>query len=609
MCLVCVNVPRFSLGLRDVISLVVASLLAIILMVPEAEAARRKRHAGGGYSPPYASLVYDVNNGRILQETNATALRHPASVTKVMTLYMLFEQLERGRFNLDTELPVSVAASRQSPSKLGLRPGDTIAVEDAIKALVTKSANDVAVVVAEAIGGNETRFAEMMTQKARAIGMGRTVFRNASGLPNPEQVTTARDLATLGQAIQDRFPKYYGYFGTRNFAYDGDVYRNHNRLLGAVEGVDGIKTGYTRASGFNLLTSAKSDGRHIITVVLGGRSARARDVAVAQLVRAHLPVAYAGRRTTSKVVDVAAVGDDNTPNRPNAVRVAQNAPVAAPVKPPVADVKPAPQANAAPTNITPAVPAVRPRPAVIAETGREPAKAEAGENGLAKSRPPVLSANGGSTNSAASALALMNTTPRQPQLRWVQGPNGQNMQAADAGNRLVPPGTVRYTNSTTNGASVTEVDQPLPGNATGAIGKPATDVPGAITGKNEQRLSTTREVAKAEPAKAESTKPEAGKPAPPKTAEVEKPKASPARTGWVIQLAAAQSESKARGILDSAIAKNTGVLKEAEPFTEAVTKGDSTFFRARFAGFEADEAQSACKALKRTGFNCFAQKI
>jgi D-alanyl-D-alanine carboxypeptidase len=176
------------------VALTVATLIATMT---DADARRRR----GGYAPPYASIVVDVNSGRVLQATNADAARFPASVTKVMTLYMLFEQLERGKFTLESELPVSAFAARQAPSKIGFDPGETIAVEDAIKALVTKSANDVAVVVAEAIGGDQETFAEMMTRKARAIGMKNTTFKNASGLPNPEQVTTARDLTRATGAI------------------------------------------------------------------------------------------------------------------------------------------------------------------------------------------------------------------------------------------------------------------------------------------------------------------------------------------------------------------------------------------------------------------------
>ncbi|OYW31365.1 MAG: hypothetical protein B7Z45_10420 [Azorhizobium sp. 12-66-6] len=189
-----------------------------------------------------------------------------------MTLYLLFEQLEAGRLKLDSEMVVSSRAAAQSPSKLNVRAGSTIDVEDAIKAIVTRSANDVAVVIAETVGGTEERFADMMTRKAHALGMSRTNFENANGLPNPRQVTTARDLSILGRAIQERFPREYKYFSTRSFTYKGETIGNHNRLLGRVEGVDGIKTGYTRASGFNLLTSLHRDDRYLIGVVLGGSS-------------------------------------------------------------------------------------------------------------------------------------------------------------------------------------------------------------------------------------------------------------------------------------------------------------------------------------------------
>ncbi|HRI93788.1 MAG TPA: D-alanyl-D-alanine carboxypeptidase family protein, partial [Accumulibacter sp.] len=283
-------------------AVVVASALTIFSESAEA----RRRSGAPAYSPPYASIVVDVKTGKVLQATNPDAARHPASITKVMTLYMLFEQLERGRYSLQSELRISGHAARQAPSKIGLQPGETISVEDAIKAVVTKSANDIAAAIGENIAGSEERFAELMTQRARSIGMKSTTFVNASGLPDPEQITTARDLALLGRAIQDRFPKYYHFFGTRVFNYDGASYRNHNKLLGRVEGVDGIKTGYTRASGFNLLTSAKDDGRQVIAVVLGGRSGRARDAQVASLVEEHLPRAFAGARQAPRVVDVAA---------------------------------------------------------------------------------------------------------------------------------------------------------------------------------------------------------------------------------------------------------------------------------------------------------------
>ena len=185
-------------------------------------------------------------------------------------------------------MPVSEEASSQAPTKLGLRPGDTLKVEDAIKGLVTKSANDAAVVIAEALGGSEDEFARAMTRKARALGMRNTTYRNANGLPNDEQITTARDQALLGIAIQERFPKYYRYFSLASFVYRGNAMRNHNHLLGKVEGVDGIKTGYTRDSGFNLVTSVKRGARHIVAVVLGGRSAGSRDARMRELIDSHI---------------------------------------------------------------------------------------------------------------------------------------------------------------------------------------------------------------------------------------------------------------------------------------------------------------------------------
>ncbi len=250
---------RMGGRLSAVVGAICVAAVTLAATVSPAEAARKKKRVAG-YNPPYAAMVVDAKTGRTLHAVNEDALRHPASITKVMTLYMLFEQMERGRFRMNSELRVSSYAASRPPSKIGVRAGETIEVEDAIKALITKSANDVAVVVAENIAGDEETFAEQMTRRARQLGMSRTTFRNASGLPDAEQVTTARDLTILARAIQERFPRHYALFQTRSFEYAGRAHRNHNKLLGRVEGVDGIKTGYTRASGFNLMTSAKADG-------------------------------------------------------------------------------------------------------------------------------------------------------------------------------------------------------------------------------------------------------------------------------------------------------------------------------------------------------------
>jgi D-alanyl-D-alanine carboxypeptidase len=257
---------------------------------PRKEPPKRVVH-GPNYHPPYAAIVVDDKSGFVLHEAGADEPRHPASLTKIMTLYLLFEQLEGGKLGLDTPLPISTQAALQPPTKLGLKANQTIKVEDAIKGLVTKSANDAAVVVAEAIGGSEAEFAQLMTLKARELGMTSTTYVNASGLPAEEQVTTARDQAILGRAIQHRFPGYYGYFATPSFHYKGADMNNHNALLGQVKGVDGIKTGYTEASGYNLVCSVRRDEKHIVAVVLGGTSNAARDARMRQLIEENISLA------------------------------------------------------------------------------------------------------------------------------------------------------------------------------------------------------------------------------------------------------------------------------------------------------------------------------
>lgn len=276
--------------------LVLAGLLAAAITTTAD--ARRRHH----YRPPSASIVVDTNSGRVLEADNADARRHPASLTKIMTLYLLFEQLEAGKIKLTTEMPVSAHAAAQAPSKLDLKPGDTIDVATAIGAIVTKSANDVAVIVAEAVGSTETDFAKMMTAKARALGMSHTTYHNASGLPDDRQITTARDQAILGRAIRDRFPQYFHYFSTRTFTWHGKRMRNHNHLLGRVDGVDGIKTGYIHDSGFNIVASAHRGNRRLVVVVFGGKSARARDVRASRLIAKNMRKA-ATKRTAPMVVE------------------------------------------------------------------------------------------------------------------------------------------------------------------------------------------------------------------------------------------------------------------------------------------------------------------
>ena len=305
--------PGARLSGGQVAMAALALLCAALLSQPAMAARHRKRVF---YAPPQSAMVVDGYSGKVLYQNNPDELRFPASVTKVMTLYLLFERLKEGRIKMDTQLKVTAFAAGQAPSKLGLEPGSTIAVKDAIYALVTKSANDCAVVVAENLSGSEDAFARAMTTKARSLGMTKTTFVNASGLPNSEQRTTARDLITLGRHVLADFPEQASVFSTRVFTYNGESHRNHNGLLFSYRGMEGLKTGFTQASGFNLLTSVRRDNKHILGVVLGGRSAVERNSRMRNLLDASLPQAVDG----SKVL-VAKNAPNNAP-RPAAPALA-----------------------------------------------------------------------------------------------------------------------------------------------------------------------------------------------------------------------------------------------------------------------------------------------
>ncbi|MDH3593413.1 MAG: D-alanyl-D-alanine carboxypeptidase [Rhodospirillales bacterium] len=249
----------------------------------------------------YASIVIDAGTGDVLHEVNANTRNYPASLTKMMTLYLAFEALQSGRLEAKQALNVSWRAARMPASRLGLKRGQTISVENAILALVTKSANDAAVVLAEALAGSEGGFARRMTKKAAALGMTRTRFRNASGLHDRRQLSTARDMAMLARALIVDFPQFYRYFSAKSFRYKGRTYRNHNKLLKSYSGTDGLKTGYTRASGYNLATSTVRNGRRLIAVVFGGKTARARDRHMASLLDKGFAMPVVIRGIASKV--------------------------------------------------------------------------------------------------------------------------------------------------------------------------------------------------------------------------------------------------------------------------------------------------------------------
>ncbi|MEQ1576378.1 MAG: D-alanyl-D-alanine carboxypeptidase family protein, partial [Hyphomicrobium sp.] len=264
-------------------------------------------HPARAEGPRHAAMVIDANTGKVLHAANADVPRYPASLTKLMTLYLVFETLETGALQLDSPILVSEAAASVAPSKLELAPGETIELADAIKALVTKSANDMAVAIAEKISGSERAFAELMTKRARQIGMNSTTFRNASGLPDMQQQTTARDMLTLALRIYDDFPDRARVFSLREFTFRGKTYRTHNTLMKSFAGMNGMKTGYTSASGFNLVASVRRDGKNLVAAVFGGATASSRNAHMRQILNQALEDAATEKTRVSRPQLIASV--------------------------------------------------------------------------------------------------------------------------------------------------------------------------------------------------------------------------------------------------------------------------------------------------------------
>lgn len=322
--------PKGDLALRF-LGYVLIAVMLICAGTDSAHAAKKK--ASQGSNPKYASMVMDADTGMVISQSYADQVRHPASLTKMMTIMILFEYLDNGQITLKDRIPISKRAAAAPPSKLGLAAGSSIRVEDAILALVTKSANDIAVAVAEFMAGTEPRFAKEMTRRARDIGMERTLFKNASGLPDPGQVTSARDMAKLARYILVRYPHHYHYFGTKQFTYRGQTYGNHNKLMHSFKGMDGFKTGYINASGFNLVASAKRDGRRLIGVVFGGRTSASRNQHMAEILNAGF-----GKLPDVNVASIMPIDETPVPAKKPDV-AAYNALVAAAASEPVVPVK------------------------------------------------------------------------------------------------------------------------------------------------------------------------------------------------------------------------------------------------------------------------------
>jgi D-alanyl-D-alanine carboxypeptidase len=587
-----------------------------ILISSESAEARRYKHrrhhvVRESYSPQFSSIIVDGNSGAVLSSNNPDGVRRPASLTKIMTLYLLFERLESGKMKLDTEMEVSEFASEQAPTKLGLRPGQTIRVEDAIKGLVTRSANDASVVIAEAIAGNEADFAKLMTRKARALGMSKTTYRNASGLPNDEQLTTARDQATLGRAIQDRFPRYYRYFSTSVFAYRGQSIRNHNRLLGNVEGVDGIKTGYTRASGFNLVSSMRRGNRHLIGVVLGGRSGGSRDATMRNLLAENLEkgatkrtvAAITERNPADGTVDVA---EAETASRPaetaqssSALAATEPGLAAMPVTRSIAPAKPS-------SLMAAAAAALPPSPAKVEQNKFEPhAKPEPLTNGVIQTQPisaipgsaePMKPVKVKTVQVKAGPMKLASAGPSQPAAPPITSAIPARPEVAETSSAVVAKAAETRAEAAKEALRAAMPPQPANhGTGNGVLGVlPASALAHAPSqASHVQALAYADPASRAQPQAVQQN--DAVKPATPAVV----------RTGWIVQVGALESESEAKQRIDLARTKASALLSKADPFTEPVVARDNrTLFRARFAGLDRDQAEAVCRTLKRADISC-----
>ena len=523
-----------------------AVILSLVLIVPtvapvQAAAMQNLRK--------YAGIVVDAKSGKVLYEEAADSKRYPASVSKVMTLYILFQELAAGNMKLSTKMTVSKYAASAVPTKLGLKAGSTITVENAIGAIVTLSANDMARVIAEHISGSESKFAERMTATAAALGMNRTSYRNASGLPDPNQLTTVRDQAILGIAIYEHFPKYYEFFQTRSFSYGKRTYGNHNRLLGE-NGIDGIKTGYINAAGSNLLTAARKDGRHIVVVGFGFNSSGSRDAKVRELVSKYLPKGRSGSYLQTAMIPQPGRHSKTAPAAVQVAEVSDQPVFVVPMPLPSFRLNGAMQGNVALTAYAPA-PVQAPSP--IAQKVTVALEAPATEL-----RPAVRAAN------VLGAPSAMPQPPeRAPDVigQWISDTLGAPPAAlgqTPASAPLVPPVGVGH-----NG-------QPVDLMTSGAVGdKPV-------------------QTAEAQPMVPALAAPQG--------------KAS----AWVVQIGAAPTETGANQLLADASGR-LNALDNFRSYIERFEKNGQTFYRARFSGFGGrDDATSTCNQLKKEKLSCLA---
>ncbi len=532
-----------------------------------------------------ASIVVDANTGKVLHAQSADEPRFPASLTKMMTLYILFGEIEQGRLTYDSRITFTEKATKVAPSKLGLKAGDTLTVLDAIKALVVKSANDVAVAVAEAIGGSEYRFARLMTERARQIGMASTTFRNASGLPNPEQKTTARDMVTLGLRLQDDFPQHYRLFSLASFTLGGKTYKTHNTLMLGFPGMDGIKTGYTRVSGFNLVSSVHADGKHIIGAVFGGKTAATRNALMRSLLYTSLAKASTEKTRSSTPQLVA----ERRPAKPPATQAGD-------------DARASDDAWAAKTLKAPppqkATKAAKAAPVKVAANAPSPAPAV---------RPPrhdpigaMLAAGEGDT-AAEPPQAVAGSALPPPRLDL------QALRAAMAEPEAAPPpGPTEAPSTGSTGASSS-----IAGLIRHSIVEDAAPAPVATLSKRQTapsaRPPSTLD-SQAHALTAFVTPAEAATASPSHLNGPSQFQAAPVGAGYAIQIGAYNSAREAQSKLDLVRSRAAGLLDGHGGVTLPVQRDNRQFFRARFVQFDEHAASNTCLELRRLAIDCFVMK-
>ncbi|MHA1524455.1 MAG: serine hydrolase [Alphaproteobacteria bacterium] len=570
----------------------------------------------------YAAMVVDGYNGKVIYSRNADARRFPASLTKIMTLYILFGELEAGRLSKSTGMKVSKKASRQPPSKLGLKAGSTISVDNAIRALVTKSANDVALVIAERISGSEAKFAKRMTQTARAMGMARSQFRNASGLPNASQWTTARDMATLARRVMSDYPKYYKYFSLRRFTWRGRKYGNHNKLLGRYKGTTGIKTGYTRASGFNLTAAVKRGGKQLVAVVMGGKTGRIRDAEMRRILDRSFPRVAARRGQPKRLAKPRALAKLLRQTKP--ATVARTAIAKAPTRPESSVVRLA----------LVRLPA-RNRELPLAATQARPHRG-AGQfaaNQSSQFNNSTIAGLVGTSNQLYPPRNLFGASPTAERTRRLASlgavqpiayaPVAQPRLASVSIEQLIMAS--RAVVAARQVAPAVAAPIPVkrsrivrPASARVAVVAPAPAGFSETTGPDPAASSQARRALFAAAAKAERsfaqppiTPAALAAPAAPVApvapvapAALAAPAALVLPSGWQIQVGAYAIKDDAEARLGTARKAAGRALSKAMGFAIEVQKPGGTIYRARFAGLKPSTAKSACRALKRRRIAC-----